>query len=114
MDGEADLDIGDLPLPRVTQPEPDSSTAAGIHDAFDMPPLHDIAEAQRQHPATAPYFDFHISGTTPADLTPQEEHAFKLEIALTFVVLRRVLRAAGTKGPIVLPPVPCSRRPCVP
>ena len=86
MAGEPALDIGDLPLPRVPQPPPDSSTAAGSADQYKMPRLEDLIEAQRQHPATAAYFAFHISGTMPADLTPREAREFKDDVALNIAM----------------------------
>ena len=109
LTGETPLEMGDLPLPQVPQPPPDSAAAAGTPDPFKMPRLADIVDAQRQHPATAAYFAFHISGALPADLTSQERREFKTEVALTCIdpedgSLRRVIRAVGSKGPLVLPP----------
>ena len=106
--GEDPLDIQDLPLPQVAQPDPDDSSSAGADDKFRMPPLSVIADAQKQHPAIEPYITYHLSGTTPADMPVQELRAFKQEVALTYLdtdgVLRRTIRAVGSKGPVVLPP----------
>ena len=109
MASASPLEIDDLPLPRVPQPEPDSSSSTGSPDSFRMPKLADVIDAQRSHPAIAPYFAFHISGTSPADLSARELCDFEAEAALVYIdlddgALRRVVRAVGTKGPLVLPP----------
>ena len=109
MAGAEPLDIDDLPLPRVSQPEPDSSSSTGAPDAFAIPKLPELVEAQHNHPAIAPYFAYHIAGTMPSDLTQRESLDFKAEVALTYIdpadgALRRTVRAVGVKGPLVLPP----------
>ena len=91
----------------------DSATAAGVPSDLPMPTLEQIADAQRTHPATAPYFDYLLTGLLPEYPDSEQLLTFKTEAACLYLsqgegpdatisVLRRYTRA-GVQGPILLP-----------
>ena len=78
---EADVDR----LPRVPDFDRNASTAAGLDGSLTMPSLLEIADAQRQHPAIAPYVEYALTGTVPANLDSQQRKAFDTEVSFSWL-----------------------------